>query len=240
MVTNDQPTPEQLFGPLTTREQEILRLKIEGKSNQEIADRLFLALSTVKWYVRQVYNKLGVNNRSEAILRAQETGLLDETAQSPSAYQHNLPASTTPFVGREAELETLAHLLADPDIRLVTMLGPGGMGKTRLTLEAAEQQLAYYPDGVFFVPLVALSSPDQIVHAIAEHTRYDFQSDGRTSQQQILDFLRPKCLLLLLDNFEHLLDQGGPAIVIELLAAAPEIKLMVTSREVLNLREEWL
>ncbi len=236
MVDHDQPTTKQIFELLTKREHEILRLKVEGYTNQEIADHFFIALSTVKWYVRQVYNKLGINNRSEAIILTRETGLFAESAQTTAAIQHNLPAQTTPFVGREAELDNLTHLLADPKIRLVTILAAGGMGKTRLALEAAEQQLANYPDGVFFVPLVALASPDLIIHAIAEHTGYAFQPDSRTLRQQLLDFLNPKRLLLVLDNFEHLLD--GAPLVTDILQAAPHVTILITSRERLRLHGE--
>ncbi|MBZ0303626.1 MAG: LuxR C-terminal-related transcriptional regulator, partial [Anaerolineae bacterium] len=229
-------TGTALFEALTQREHEILILVAEGLSNQEIADRLFVALSTIKWYIRQIYNKMGVDNRRQAIARAQEAGLLGAPPLPASMPLHNLPAQTTPFVGREAELDHLAALLANPEVRLMTILAPGGMGKTRLALEAAEQQIGRFPDGVYFVPLTALSSPDPLMHTIAEHTAYDFQSDGRPPLQQILDFLRPKRLLLVLDNFEHLLE--GAPLVTEILQAAPGVTALVTSRERLNLHSE--
>src|SRR5258708_14280104 len=117
---------------LTHRELETLRLIADGRSNQEIAERLFITLGTVKWYLKQIYGKLGVASRTQAIAAARAAGLLDGTGTSAkvesAAPEHNLPAQATVFVGREAELAELAKLLTST--RLVTILGPGGMGKT--------------------------------------------------------------------------------------------------------------
>src|SRR6185369_15597871 len=122
----------------------------------------------------------------------------------------NFPAQTTPFVGREAELAELHRLLADPTIRLVTILGPGGMGKSRLSLEVADAELANYKDGAYFVSLAPLSAPEGIVPAIAEAVSFSF-SGPTDPKEQILNFLRGKRLLLILDNFEHLLI-GAPLV----------------------------
>jgi predicted ATPase/DNA-binding SARP family transcriptional activator len=149
---------------------------------------------------------------------------------------HNLPAQTTPFVDRKAELAALADLLADPRQRLVTILAAGGMGKTRLALAAAEAQIERFPDGVFFVPLAALESPTALTPAIAEAVGYTFQNDPRSPQQQLFDYLRQRGLLLVLDNFEHLLDAAD--LVAGLLQAAAGVQLLVTSRERLQLSAE--
>jgi DNA-binding CsgD family transcriptional regulator len=119
---------------LTQREVEILRLMAEGLSNKAIAEQLFIGFETVKWYLKQIYSKLHVSSRTQAIAAARASGLLDGTraeAES-SALSHTLPVQTTPFVGREAELAEIARLLGDPTVRLVTILGSGGIGKTRL------------------------------------------------------------------------------------------------------------
>jgi ATP/maltotriose-dependent transcriptional regulator MalT len=141
-----------LAEPLTEREQEILTSLAEGLSNQEIANRLHLALRTVKWYNSQIYSKLGVGSREEAVEKAQGLGLL---ARLPDAEalegKHNLPSQTTPFIGRQQELADIKVLLAKPDVRLLTILAPGGMGKTRLSIEAARSQIGRYRNGVFFV-----------------------------------------------------------------------------------------
>lgn len=152
--------------------------------------------------------------------------------------KHNLPAQTTPFVGREDELAQLAKLLDNSKIRLITILAPGGMGKTRLALESAEWQIPNFEHGVYFVELAPLSDPAHIVSAIATATNYNFQVDGRDQKQQILDFLGNKTLLLVIDNYEHLLE--GASLVTDILKAAPDVKILVTSRQRLNQLSETI
>jgi predicted ATPase len=138
-------------------------------------------------------------------------------------------------VGRAEELAEIARLLADPNCRLLTLLGPGGIGKTRLAIEAARQiQLR---DGSHFVPLQPLTSPDFIVPAIVAALGLQF-TQGSDPREQLLDYLCPRSILLVLDNFEHLL--RGLQLLPDILAAAPDIRLLVTSRERLSLREEWV
>jgi predicted ATPase len=164
--------------------------------------------------------------------------------------KHNLPAQTTPFVGREAELTELAKLLDHSKIRLITIVAQGGMGKTRLALELAEQALTpdtsskgrgettEFENGVYFVELAPLSDAANIVSAIAEAVSYQFQADGRDQKQQILDFLGSKNLLLVMDNYEHLLE--GATLVTDILKAAPHVKILATSRQRLNQSGETL
>lgn len=152
--------------------------------------------------------------------------------------RHNLPPQATPFVGRQAELAEITHRLrADPDCRLLTLAGPGGIGKTRLAIQAAQDCLNDFADGVWFVALAPLTSPQQIVAAIAQAAGLIFHApaDPRT---QLIDYLREKHLLLIIDNSEHLL--GGLDVLGDVLAAAPRVKLLVTSRERLHLQWEWL
>ena len=153
---------------------------------------------------------------------------------------HNLPPQPTPFIGRETELAQLADLLAEPDLRLITIVGPGGMGKTRLALAVAEAQLSQsrFIGGIFFVSLAHLSESEAIIPAIAEAVGYPFQGDGRSPQQQLLDYFREKQQLLILDNFEHLLE--GVEFVADLLQAAMKVKVLTTSRERLQLHQEQL
>ena len=156
------------------------------------------------------------------------------TSEPPPA--HNLSSPKTPFVGRQTELANLNALLAQPQTRLITILGPGGMGKTRLATAVAEQQLAQkrYPDGIFFVPLAGLHESNRIASVIAEllHLRLEH---GET---QLLNYLENKQLLLVLDNFEHLL--AGADFVRRLLDAAPKLHILTTSRERLRLQGEQL
>lgn len=144
----------------------------------------------------------------------------------------NFPAQPTPFVGRSEEIAEIVRLLND--CRLLTLIGPGGIGKTRLALETAGHLTL--PDGVYFVPLQPLNDHGLLVAAIAEAIDFHFVS-GDEPQNQLFAFLKNKSLLLILDNFEHLLD--GAELLTEMLTTAPEIKLLVTSRERLNLRPEW-
>jgi len=167
-----------------------------------------------------------------------------EQGRSPShplrplpPHLHNLPPQPTPFVGREKELDEIERLLADTACRLLTLIGPGGIGKTRLALQAAEQEVEAFAHGVYFVPLAPLSAADFIVPTIASALKFSLhgQSDPR---EQLLDFLRSKEMLLVLDNFEHLLE--GAELLTTILTDASQVKLLVTSRERLNLRWEQL
>jgi len=155
-----------------------------------------------------------------------------------SETKHNLPAQTTPFVGRENELIELNMLLEQPETRLITILGPGGMGKTRLALEAANRQVDNFSDGVFFVPLAPLRSTHGIVPAIADAVGYKIPADDRDPRLHLDDHLQDKILLLLLDNFEHLIDASP--LIHELLEAAPQIQILTTSRERLNMSGETI
>ncbi len=146
-----------------------------------------------------------------------------------------LPVQPTPFVGRTAERAALNAALSDPACRLLTIVGPGGMGKTRLALEAAEAQLERFGDGVYFVPFASVFSPDLMVYAVADAVGFSFfgQLEPRA---QLLEYLQTKHMLLVLDNLEHLL--AGVELVGNLLERAPDIKILATSRERLNLHAE--
>lgn len=149
--------------------------------------------------------------------------------------QNNLPNQTTPFIGREVELADLTKLIADPDNRLITLLGSGGSGKTRLALESARAQLSNFESGVTFVSLAPLSSAENIIPAIAEAVGFQF-FERIEPREQLVSFFREKKTLLVLDNFEHILD--GADLISEILRAAPGVTVLVTSREKLNLQEE--
>ena len=234
-MESDLSLPSRSFEPLSQREREILALLAENLSDQEIADRLVLARATVKWYNRQIFNKLGVENRQQAVKSALRLGLLKTPATLMQAY-HPLPAQITPFIGRVGELDDVIHLLTHPHTRLLTILAPGGMGKTRLALALAENSFSHYAQGICFVSLTSLVSADSLLSAIADSLGFPFTSDDRLPQQQLLDFLRDKHTLLMLDNFEHLLESAS--LVADILQGAPKVKVLATSRERLNLAGE--
>jgi predicted ATPase/DNA-binding XRE family transcriptional regulator len=153
----------------------------------------------------------------------------------------NLPAVPTPFIGRQREVEQLSQLLHDPQCRLLTLVGPGGIGKTRLAIETASQVQDAFPDGVYFVSLASTSSAHFIVPLIADAVGFAFESSDRADPKtQLFSFLREKQLLLLTDNLEQLLTEPGIELLAELLANAPQVRLLATSRESLGLQDEWV
>ena len=163
--------------------------------------------------------------------------LVPTPAPKPLSPPNNLPVMPTPLVGREAELASLSRLLSDPNCRLLTLVGPGGIGKTRLALEVACLQWERFAGRVHLASLASLSSPEHLVPAIAQAVGLNFA--GPTEPRaQLMRFLHNKQLLLLLDNLEHLLE--GVDVLAELLASAPGVKLLVTSRERLELSGEWV
>lgn len=225
--------------PLTDREREILRFLAQGLRDREIAEETFLTVGTVKWYNRQIYSKLGVRNRTQATARAEELDLLRRPSDSSQAapaskVNHNLPAPVTSFVGRHNEIAQLQAQLRGS--RLVTLTGPPGTGKTRLALEVASVMLPDYPDGVFWVPLAPVSDPRLVLHSIAQHVGGMTESSHASLLDTVRNSLRDKSLLLILDNFEHVL--SAAPLVSDLLAAAPHLTVLVTSRETLHLYGE--
>lgn len=150
----------------------------------------------------------------------------------------NLPSHLMAFIDRDVERPELARRLRTPQCRLLTVTGPGGIGKTRLALAAAGAVVEHFVDGVYFVNLQPAEAAASIPTAIAAALKLTLR-DSRPALVQVGEHLATKEMLLLLDNFEHLM-AGGVDILLDILAAAPRVKLLVTSREVLNLREEWI
>jgi predicted ATPase len=157
-----------------------------------------------------------------------------------AATPHHLPPQPTPLVGRGAELAAIVQRLADPECRLLTLVGPGGIGKTRLAIAAATRLLSdrQFPGGIHFVPLAALDTAEFLAAAIAEPLNLDLHS-GEATEEQLLRHLAhlPHPTLLVLDNFEQLV--AGAGLLADLAARAPALTVLVTSRERLNVRAEW-
>jgi predicted ATPase len=147
----------------------------------------------------------------------------------------NLSAPVEPLIGRHHEAITLRDLLTNPDVRLVTLTGPGGIGKTRLAQHVAAELQGYFPHGVFFVPLALLATPDLVIPTIVQVLGLA-DVGGRPLATRLYEYVRHRSLLVVLDNFEHLLPAALE--VANLLAAAARLNLLVTSRAVLRLRGE--
>ena len=164
--------------------------------------------------------------------------------QSQTPVKHNLPADPTPFLGRDQELTEVKKRLLAPDCRLLTILGQGGIGKTRLAIQAGLQLLPRFNDGVYLIPFAFISGGDFLVSTIAEHIGLSFYHANEVNQHskppqvQLFEYLRFKELLLIIDSFEHLLN--GADLLSDILAHAPGVKILVTSRERLNLQTEWV
>ena len=177
--------------------------------------------------------------------------------------RHHLPSSVTAFIGRKDELIQLISLLNDPACRLLTIIGPGGIGKTRLALQMARHYVAsdqsmmvsHFPDGVYFVPLAALDTPDGMSAALAEALKFPVYEQTEF-RQQLFAYLQQKKALLVMDSFEHLLavsseptqrpvdlatmpnGKQGLELITTIIEKAPDIKILVTSRTRLNLYGE--
>jgi predicted ATPase/class 3 adenylate cyclase/tetratricopeptide (TPR) repeat protein len=152
----------------------------------------------------------------------------------------NLPSPRTSFVGRREELDEIDRRLEEPDCRLLTLVGPGGIGKTRLALEAAARRLDRYAHGVHFVPLAPVSAPDFLAPAVADALQFpiDAAHSGFSAQDQLIDYLSERSTLLVLDNFEHLVEGAG--LITALIERAPSVEILTTSRERLNVQSEWV
>lgn len=163
--------------------------------------------------------------------------------QNAEGWLEALPADTTPFIGREREIAHLAQYLTDPSIRLLTVIGIGGMGKTRLALAAARHLLkseafpSLFADGVRFVPLAGLTDPGRLAAAVSVELKLAL--DGHESAQgQLVDFLHDRNVLLILDNFEHLATPENLEFLASLMAQGPQVKLLLTSRSKLGVSGE--
>jgi predicted ATPase/DNA-binding XRE family transcriptional regulator len=150
----------------------------------------------------------------------------------------NLPSVVTSLVGREREIAEVRDYLEREDIRLVTLVGPPGIGKTRLSLEAAGVSLSAFPDGVFFVALAPLDDPSLVTIAIVQALGY-VEAKNLPAEKQVTDWIGDKHILLVLDNCEHLIEDIAP-LVSGLLSACPHLKILATSRESLRIPGEWL
>ena len=232
---------EKLSVPLDEfkdREIEIINLIADGLSNQEIADHLFITKGTVRWYNKQIYSKLGTSRRTEAIAVAREMGLIgDEQTDVTTTHlgEHKLPITTGPFIGRDNEIAELTGLLDEPEIRLLSIVATGGMGKSRISLELAHQIKHTYQDGAAFIDLAPVQSATDIAQSAVSSLGLSLTGQ-RSAEEVVFDYCRAKELLLIFDNFEHVLT--GASFLSNIIEVAPKVTIIATSRERLNLRAE--
>lgn len=200
------------------------------------------ALAQYETYRKQLADELGIEPDPETRAlyeRIRAGGLVapdTRPAEPAEPLPVQLPGQLTPFVGRERELEELSALLDHPDARLMTLVGIGGMGKTRLALETARllDLRKAFADGIYFVSLAPITTADAVLPALAH--ALGVSSTSSDLKSAVLRFLANKQALLIFDNCEHVL--AGMSIASEVLTAAPKIKIIATSRERLMMRAE--
>ena len=189
-------------------------------------------------------DELGVEPEAETVrlrqeIQAETLKISTPIMASSQVIRHALPEITTPFVGRERELEQLSQRLTERNYRLITLVGPGGIGKTRLAIQAARAQRDAFRDGIYFVPLEGVQKASEIPAAIAEVMGITFTANAMSPQTELFQLLQSKQLLLVIDNLEHVIEEGAD-FLLTLLRTAPDVVLLVTSRERLNAQMEDL
>ena len=203
------------------------------------------ALAQYEQCVRVLEDELGVEPDEETTalyeqMAANEWRVEDKPSPHPSASaHHNLSPTTTPFVGREAELAHIDEWLDGVNGRLLTIIGPGGMGKSRLAQEAARTHLGEFADGVYYVSLVPYTDTAQVITAVSESIGLTL-SGKEEPATQLSNHLQSREILLVLDNLEHLLSPALLTLITQLIEKTPDLRLIGTSRQRLRLQAEAL
>jgi predicted ATPase/DNA-binding XRE family transcriptional regulator len=217
-----------------------------GLTQEDLAERAGLSVDTIsllergehrrphRYTMQSLADALGLS-QPDRIRFAMAARMPAARADTHGTRSTDLPSQLTTFIGRERELEEVRHRLLHPDVRLLTLTGPGGVGKTRLGLEVAGQVLDQFVDGVCFVALAPISDPALVPSAIAQALQVK-QGAKQSAPEALEQYLRERQKLLVLDNFERLLEAGP--LIAQLLAACPRLKMLVTSRVVLRLQGE--
>lgn len=218
-----------------------------GLTQAELAERVCCAAESIRKMEanRQRPSKLLAERLADALsLDTEERLIFMKLAQlvrrkpiaegTPPSHSHNLSVPMTSLIGREQEVVNVCTLLRKSDVRLLTLTGPAGVGKTRLAIQVAYELLGDFPDGIFFVALASFQHPDQVIPAIAHTLQV---RDGQVLTEYLKALLRTKHTLLILDNLEHLLPAAAHDIG-DLLSATLSLKVLVTSRIALHLHGE--
>lgn len=205
-----------------------------GQPDEQRLSGLIYAAANLKRYA--TIFKLPLPTNVELLYDENQTNE-DPQAQNPSnarQIKNNLPAQPTPFLGRKKQLAAIKEIIMSAETRLVTMTGPGGTGKTRLSLQVAQELLDQFSNGVYFVPLADDTNASQFIARVAQ--QLEVREGGRPLLENVKDYLRDKRMLLLMDNFEQLV--SAAPVMADLLAAAPQLKIITSSRIALNLQGE--
>ena len=227
------------------------RLMSIGHGGQILLSRLAADLAVAHQTPDVVLRDLGEYrlrglSRPERVYQAVAAGLPESfpPLNAARASTINLPQQPTEFIGRAQEVADIVAILGTPGTRLVTLVGPGGIGKTRLSIQAAatiaRRDPERFADGVFFISLASLSSADSMAGAIAGALGFQFSQGERQPEEQLIDYLRGRKMLLILDNMEQLLDAGGADLPAGIAGAAGGVSILVTSRARLGIQGEHL
>lgn len=220
--------------PLTERERDVLTAMADGLSNKEIAQRLIISYDTVRWYAKRLFQKLEVSSRAEAVSVAHERGLLQSDESEPllTSAPLPLPSYTSAFIGRTQEIREIIAYLTRDDVRLVTIVGPGGSGKTRLTIEVGARLAATFPDGVYFIPMNDSQFALETFEALLG------RSVNLHHDQDVFAHLANKQALMIFDNFEETPDQTTH--IATLLDTTEHLTVLITGQAPIDLHREWL
>jgi predicted ATPase/Tfp pilus assembly protein PilF len=203
-----------------------------GQPDEQRLAGLIYAATNLKRYA--IIFKLPMPTNVELLYDENQSNEDLKSTSKTKQTKNNLPVQPTPFIGRAKQLAAIKELLMNAETRLVTLMGPGGTGKTRLSLQVAQELLDQFINGVYFVPLADDTDASQLISRVAQ--QLEVREGGRPLLENVKDYLRDKRMLLVMDNFEQLV--SAAPIVADLLVAAPQLKIITSSRIALNLHGE--